>query len=79
MARLAEFVKQDTSLEHMPFGTVMGEDGRPFKTRSGTVAKLADLLTEAEVRAYELVKEKNQDMDENELRHIASVVGYCFR
>ena len=75
VARLAEFVKQDTSLEHMPFGTVMGEDGRPFKTRSGTVAKLADLLTEAEVRAYDLVKAKNQDMDENELRHIASVVG----
>ena len=75
VARLAEFVKQETSLEHMPFGTVMGEDGRPFKTRSGTVAKLADLLTEAEVRAYELVKEKNQDMDEAELRHIASVVG----
>ena len=75
VARLAEFVKTETSLEHMPFGTVMGEDGRPFKTRSGTVAKLADLLTEAEVRAYELVKEKNQDMDEAELRHIASVVG----
>lgn len=75
VARLAGFVKQDTSLEHMPFGTVMGEDGRPFKTRSGTVAKLADLLTEAEMRAYELVKEKNQDMDEKELRHIASVVG----
>ncbi|MCW8995835.1 MAG: arginine--tRNA ligase [Psychromonas sp.] len=75
VARLAGFVKTETSLEHMPFGTVMGEDGRPFKTRSGTVAKLADLLTEAEVRAYELVKEKNQDMDEAELRHIASVVG----
>ena len=59
----------------MPFGTVMGEDGRPFKTRSGTVAKLADLLTEAELRAYELVKEKNKEMDEAQLRHIASVVG----
>jgi len=75
VARLAGFVKTETSLEHMPFGTVMGEDGRPFKTRSGTVAKLADLLTEAEVRAYELVKEKNKEMDETELRHIASVVG----
>jgi arginyl-tRNA synthetase len=75
VARLAEFVKADTSLEHMPFGTVMGEDGRPFKTRSGTVAKLADLLSEAENRAYDLVKEKNQEMDETELRHIASVVG----
>jgi arginyl-tRNA synthetase len=75
VARLAGFVEEQTSLEHMPFGTVMGDDGRPFKTRSGTVAKLADLLTEAEVRAYDLVKQKNQDMDEATLRHIASVVG----
>lgn len=75
VARQADFVKEDTSLEHMPFGTVMGEDGRPFKTRSGTVAKLADLLTEAEVRAYDLVKEKNREMDEQELRAIASIVG----
>ena len=75
VARLAGFVKTETSLEHMPFGTVMGEDGRPFKTRSGSVAKLADLLTEAEERAYDLVKEKNPDMDEQELRHIASIVG----
>lgn len=75
VARLAGFVKTETSLEHMPFGTVMGEDGRPFKTRSGTVAKLADLLTEAEERAYDLVKQKNPDMDEQELRHIASIVG----
>ena len=75
VARSAGFVNEKTSLEHMPFGTVMGEDGRPFKTRSGSVAKLADLLTEAEVRAYELVKEKNKDMQEQELRHIASVVG----
>jgi len=75
VARLADFVKADTSLEHMPFGTVMGEDGKPFKTRAGSTPKLADLLTEAEERAYVLVKEKNQDMAEDELRHIASVVG----
>jgi arginyl-tRNA synthetase len=75
VARLAEFVKPNTTLEHMPFGTVMGEDGKPFKTRAGSTPKLADLLTEAEERAYVLVKEKNQDMSEEELRHIASVVG----
>jgi len=75
VARLAEFVKAGTSLEHMPFGTVMGEDGKPFKTRAGSTPKLADLLTEAKERAYELVKEKNQDMAEQELRKIASVVG----
>ena len=75
VARKAGFVKDATSLEHMPFGTVMGEDGKPFKTRSGSVAKLADLLTEAENRAYDLVKEKNPDMPDKELQNIASVVG----
>ncbi|MFO6424492.1 arginine--tRNA ligase [Motilimonas sp. KMU-193] len=75
VARKANFVKPTTSLEHMPFGTVMGEDGKPFKTRSGTVAKLADLLTEAQNRAYELVKSKNPDMAEQDLRSIADVVG----
>jgi arginyl-tRNA synthetase len=75
VARLADFVKAGTTLEHMPFGTVMGEDGKPFKTRAGSTPKLADLLTEAEERAYDLVKEKNQNMSEDELRHIASVVG----
>jgi len=75
VARLANFVKTETRLEHMPFGTVMGEDGKPFKTRAGSTPKLADLLTEAEDRAYELVKQKNQDMPEDELRHIASIVG----
>jgi len=75
VARSADFVKVETSLEHMPFGTVMGEDGKPFKTRAGSTPKLADLLTEAEQRAYELVKQKNKEMDEEELRHIGSVVG----
>jgi len=75
VARLADFVKAGTTLEHMPFGTVMGEDGKPFKTRAGSTPKLADLLTEAEERAYDLVKAKNKDMTEDELRHIASVVG----
>ncbi len=75
VARKANFVKPETSLEHMPFGTVMGEDGKPFKTRSGTVAKLADLLTEAQNRAYDLVKSKNPDMAEQDLRSIADVVG----
>lgn len=75
VARKAGFADENTRLEHMPFGTVMGEDGKPFKTRSGSVAKLADLLDEAEARAYELVKAKNTKMSEEELRHIGRVVG----
>jgi len=75
VARKAGFAGADTSLEHMAFGTVMGEDGKPFKTRSGGVAKLADLLDEAEARAYTLVKGKNPEMSDDELRNIARVVG----
>ena len=75
LARKAGFVKDATSLEHMANGTVMGSDGKPFKTRSGGVAKLSDLLDEAEQRALELVKSRNPEMAEEELRHIAEVIG----
>ncbi len=75
LSRKAGFVKPETQLEHMPFGTVMGSDGKPFKTRSGGVAKLSALLEEAQERAYKLVASKNEDMDEEELRNIARVVG----
>lgn len=75
LARKAEFVNPDMSLEHMGFGTMNGADGRPFKTRSGGVVKLVDLLTEADTRALDLVRSKNPDMDEAELSQIAKVVG----
>ncbi|RBO80156.1 arginine--tRNA ligase [Marinomonas aquiplantarum] len=75
LSRKAGFVKPETQLEHMPFGTVMGSDGKPFKTRSGGVAKLSSLLEEAQERAYQLVSSKNPDMNEEELRNISRVVG----
>ncbi|GGB62915.1 arginine--tRNA ligase [Shewanella inventionis] len=75
LAKLAKFVREDMSLEHTGFGTMNGEDGRPFKTRSGGVVKLVDLLDEANVRALELVRSKNPDMDEATITEIARVVG----
>ncbi|MBA1279778.1 MULTISPECIES: arginine--tRNA ligase [Pseudomonadaceae] len=75
VARLAGFVSSDMQLEHMGFGTMNGADGRPFKTRDGGTVKLVDLLDEAEQRAYSLVKGKNPDLDEAELRQIARAVG----
>ncbi len=75
LARTAEFINPDMSMEHMGFGTMNGDDGRPFKTRSGGVVKLVDLLTEADTRALELVRSKNPDMDQAELEKIAKVVG----
>jgi arginyl-tRNA synthetase len=45
----------EVELQHVSFGTVLGEDGRPFKTRSGTSVGLASLLDEAVERAYAIV------------------------
>ncbi len=75
LARTAGFVRDNMTLEHMGFGTMNGEDGRPFKTRSGGVVKLVDLLDEAVERAEQLVRSKNPDMDEAEVKEIARVVG----
>ena len=75
VARRAGFVHAGMELEHMGFGTMNGADGRPFKTRDGGTVKLIDLLDEAEQRAYALVKGKNPELDEAELRTIARAVG----
>lgn len=75
VARLAGFVGHPMQMEHMGFGTMNGADGRPFKTRDGGTVKLIDLLTEAKERAYTLVKEKNPELPEAELRAIGQVVG----
>ena len=62
-------------LSHVWFGSILGEDGKPFKTRSGETVKLADLLDEAEERAFNIVSEKNSELPEPQRREIARVVG----
>lgn len=62
-------------LEHVWFGSILGPDGKPFKTRSGDTVRLADLLDEAEERAFAVVSEKNPDLSDDERRAIARVVG----
>ncbi len=62
-------------LAHVWFGSILGEEGTPFKTRAGEVVKLADLLDEAEERALKVVTEKNPDLPETNRKEIARVVG----
>jgi arginyl-tRNA synthetase len=66
---------KDMKLAHVWFGSILGEDGKPFKTRSGETVKLADLLDEAEERAFKIVSEKNPDLPEALRREIARVIG----
>jgi len=66
---------KSVSLEHVPFGSVLGEDGKPLKTRSGENVKLADLLREAIERAYATVDEKNAGLPEERKQQVARAVG----
>lgn len=75
IVRKAGYIPDRMSLEHHMFGMMLGKDGRPFKTRSGGTVRLTDLLDEAHERALTLIREKNPDMDEEELNNIARVVG----
>jgi arginyl-tRNA synthetase len=63
------------TLNHVDFGTVLGENGTPLKTREGDNIKLQDLLNEAKQRAYTLVSERSPDFSEEERREISTVVG----
>ncbi len=73
--RLAELVPPDVSLEHHAFGTMMGQDGKPFKTRTGGTIKLARLIDEAIARAEKLVKSKNLSLSEPRVKAIAQKVA----
>lgn len=75
VARKAGFASKNISLEHIAYGTMMGSDGRPFKTRSGDTIKLVDLIDEAIRRAHELVSRKNPGLDEATYSEIAEKVG----
>jgi len=64
-----------TRLAHVWFGSILGEDGKPFQTRSGDTVRLVDLLDEAEERAFRVVSEKNPELPEPQQREIARLIG----
>ncbi|MEU2283785.1 arginine--tRNA ligase [Streptomyces sp. NPDC013178] len=57
-ARRAGWLNEDVKAHQLAFGTVLGKDGKPFKTREGETVKLVDLLDEAVDRATAVVREK---------------------
>ncbi len=60
---------------HVTFGSVLGENGKPLKTREGENVKLKELLDEAVKRAREIVEQKNPELDEQKKSDIARAVG----
>ena len=73
----------DVEFSHVSFGTVLGEDGKPFKTRSGDTVGLEGLLDEAVSRALKVVsdnddaKRNGADLSAEDRQQIANVVGHA--
>ncbi|MCH7751559.1 MAG: arginine--tRNA ligase, partial [Planctomycetes bacterium] len=72
--------KGSVELRHIAFGTVLGEDGRPYKTRTGSAVGLTGLLDEAVERAYQIVSENDDArpeplLSESDRREVAKRVG----
>ncbi|MEU3479305.1 arginine--tRNA ligase [Streptomyces sp. NPDC033754] len=74
-ARRAGWLNDGVKAVQLAFGTVLGKDGKPFKTREGETVRLVDLLDEAIDRASAVVREKAQDLTEQEIAERGTQVG----
>lgn len=74
-ARMVGWALPSVALEHVPFGTVLGKDKKPLKTRDGGTVRLIDLLEEAERRAAAIIEQKEADLSADERARVAHVVG----
>jgi arginyl-tRNA synthetase len=79
VAKRAEFLSENVAVTHVPFGLVLGEDGKKLKTRSGETIKLKDLLNEAiDLAREDLIAriEKEGRKEEKEfIDRVAQIVG----
>ncbi|MDA9297771.1 arginine--tRNA ligase [Pseudomonadales bacterium] len=75
VARQAGYISDTQDFRHLPFGVILKEDGKPFKTRDGADVKLIEVIDEAIARAFELVSTKNPELDAEQRHEIARVVG----
>ena len=74
VAKKAGYVKPETPMIHIGFGTMNGKDGKPFKTREGGVMRLEHLIADIDEAVYNRIME-NRSMDEAEAKETAKIVG----
>lgn len=75
LAKKSGLAHTDTELIHSAFGTMMNEEGRPFKTRDGGTVKLSELIDEAVAKANSIVESRHLDWSETDKRRLAEVLG----
>ncbi len=77
--RKSGWADESLKLEHLAFGSMLGADGKPFKTREGGTVKLKDLLAEAVAKARLIIEkaeaEKEQQLSSDQIEEIAQTVG----
>lgn len=66
---------KEAEFHHVAFGSILGEDRKLMKTRSGDNVQLVDVLDEAVERAAAAIAEKNPDLGGEEARQVAEIVG----
>lgn len=74
VAKKAGYVKPETGMLHLMFGTMNGKDGKPFKTRDGGVMRLEQLVGDIDDAVFDRIME-NRTVSEEEARVTAKVVG----
>ena len=72
-ARKGNIIREDVVLEHIGFGTMNGQDGKPFKTRDGGVMSLKNLIELVNNETYKKIN--NESISEEEKKEISKVVG----
>jgi len=64
-----------TKVDHVPFGLVLGPDGKKFKTRSGETERLIDLIYAAVNESEKIIEKRSPEMDSKERKELAHALG----
>ena len=75
VARKADWLPDEVEAVQIPFGTILGVDGRPFKSRSGDTPRLKELLDDAVAGARAVVAEKSAHLPPEEFEHVVQAAG----
>src|SRR4051812_18798226 len=74
-AKKAGWLPENVTAVHVMHGTILGADGKPFKTRAGSSVRLLELLDQAVEKARRTILEKNPDLEPGDLEELAGQVG----
>ena len=75
VARMAGWLVPPTEAVHVSFGSVLGDDRKMLRSRTGDSVKLIELLDEAIERAAAAIAEKNPDLDDDQRADVARMIG----